>query len=171
MRATDALEHPSHSPPGQLQAPPNPGGRMRLTHSCSATPDRPPRSSGHPAHLCALLSRPRSQRRAAPCPRLAEGPPSSPGPTECSSHPRSSGPRAGPRRAGEVEQGEARGGRAAGDAQGARVVADAWGPTRPRSPRLRAILRRPRWEQPYVDPARVYTPLPPRRSPRRPRTD
>lgn len=126
--ATDVLPHPSHSPPGQLQAPPNLGGRMRLPHGsrCSTTPDRPPRRSGHPAHLRSPFSGPRSQRRAVAPPR--RGPAELPG---LRSAPPARAPpapsRTAPRGAGEVEQGEARGGRAGGDAQGARVGADSVG--------------------------------------------
>lgn len=98
---------------------------MRLTHSarCSATPARPPRLSGHPAHLRALLSRPRSQRRAVAPSR--QGPAELPGLR--SAPPARAPPAPQPDRAGEVEQGEARGGRAGGDALGARVGAECVG--------------------------------------------
>lgn len=80
----------------------------------SATPELWPPCSPPLPPLPATLAAP---RRGSPAPRARRAP----GPTECSSRPRSSGPRVGPRCAGEVEQEEARGGRAGGDAQGARV--------------------------------------------------
>lgn len=150
-------------------SPPNPGGKKKRLPTAPAA--RRPRI-GHPGALATRLtsapSSPSHARSAAPWLPRAEGPPSS-WAYGVLLPPKLLRPRAGPRRAGEVEQGEARGGRAGGDAQGGagRSGQSAWGPTRPRSPRLRAILRRPPWEQPYVNPARVYTPLPPRRSPRR----
>lgn len=170
MRATDALQHPSHSPPGQLQAPRNPGGKMRLPHStrCSATPDRPPRRSGHPAHLHALFSEPRSQRSAVAPPR--RGPAELPGLR--SAPPAQAPPAPEPDRAApgrwsrrrRAEAGLAVTRRGARVGRG-RVRGDPPG----RGPHACArSCGDPPWEQPYVDPARVYTPLPPRRSPRRP---
>lgn len=118
-------------------------------------------------------------RRGSHAPRARRAP----GPTERSPSPPALPPppsRTAPRRAGEEEQGEARRGWAGGDAPGGAGCREARGPggagrdaargdgSEPRSPRLRAVLRGPLWEQPYVNPARLYTPLPPRRGePRR----
>jgi hypothetical protein len=78
MRATDALQHPSHSPPGQLQAPP--GIREERCGSRTAPAARRPRI-GHLGALATRLtstpSSPSHARSAAPWLPRAEGPPSS----------------------------------------------------------------------------------------------
>lgn len=129
----------------------------------SVTPALWPPCSPPIPPLRATLAAP---RRGSPTPRARRAP----GPTECSSRPRSSGPLAGPRRRalGRWSRGRRAEAGLAVTRRGRGSGQSVWGLTRPRSPRLRAILRRPPWEQSCVDPARVYTPLTPRRSPRRP---
>lgn len=166
MGATDALPHPSHSPPSQPQAP-----RVR-EEGCGARTvfaARRPRI-GHPGALATLLtsapSSPGHGRSAAPWLPRAKGPPSSQAygvllpPALLRPHSGTAPGRWSRGRCAEAGLAVTRWGRGLGQS--------AWGPTRPRSPRLRAVSRRPPWEQPYVDPARVYTPLPRRRSPRHP---
>lgn len=116
-----------------------------------------------------LTSAPSSSGLAAPrhgshAPRAGRAP----GPTERSSRPPISRPPARPRRGGGAGGGAQRRGREGdGDALGARGAGRAGDHPGPPSPRLRALSPRPPCKQPLVNPARIYTPLPPRRSPRR----
>lgn len=116
-----------------------------------------------------LTSVPSSPGLAAPrhgshAPRASRAP----GPTERSSRPPISRPPAGPRRGGGAGGGaQWRGREGDGDALGARGAGRAGDHPGPPSPRLLALSPRPPCEQPSVNPARIYTPLPPRRSPRR----